>query len=157
MAVSQRHRSVKPHTTMAQLIDLWNAAFFSLRGVELVLYRGRQRRSGPHAGRYDTRLGFEASDDDESDTISSVSSDSDAEDRYAFYGSAHTHHGAGNHWLADSRDARRVRKAEKRLHEKQKRKRREREKERGSGFSLLLTCTNEGQSRLPPNSGYASY
>ena len=157
MAISEKLGNLKPHNVIAHLIDVWNAAFFAPRGVELVLFHGHERRSGPHAGRYDTRLGFELSSEEESDTISSVSSDSDAEGRYAFYGSARSRHGAttSSHWLAESREARRARKAEKKKHDKQK-KRRDRERaKRGSGFSLILTCTNEGQSRL--QAGYAGY
>ncbi|KAF8583970.1 hypothetical protein K439DRAFT_1182913 [Ramaria rubella] len=147
----------KPHNVVAQLIDIWNASFFSLRGVELVLFRGRQRRSGPLAGRYDSRLGGEDFSDDESDTISSVSSDSDVENM--FYGGTQSRYGVGgNSWLTDSREARRVRKAAKKLLEKQSRKRHEREKERGSGFSLYLTCANDGQpSRVPYAAATSAY
>lgn len=158
LAVRERQRSKKNYSMVAQLIDIWNASFFSIRGVELVLYRGRRQYSGPHAGHYDNRLGIEGSSEDESDTISTVSSDSDAEERYMFYGGGHSRHGGtSNHWLTDSREARHERKLEKRKLREKKRMRRERERvrERGSGFKLFLVCIGEGQPRLPPNSsGY---
>jgi len=37
-------------TLAADPVDLWNSAFFLVRGVEVVLYKGRERRSGPNAG-----------------------------------------------------------------------------------------------------------
>lgn len=41
---------------VADLINLWNKSFFLPRRVEVVLYKGRERRSGPRAGKSDHRL-----------------------------------------------------------------------------------------------------
>lgn len=41
---------------VADLINLWNKSFFLPRRVEVVLYKGRERRSGPRAGKSDDRL-----------------------------------------------------------------------------------------------------
>ena len=146
--------SKRPQKLVAELIDVWNASFFSVRGVELVLSRGRQRLSGPHAGHYEDRLGDDGTDDDESDTISSVSSDSDADDRYEFYGGAQGRYGTSAiPWLADSREAHRARKARKLVDKQKKRKRRERErgKASGSGYTIYLSCIGDGQ---PPRFTY---
>ena len=106
--------------------------------------------SGPHAGRYDDRLGNDGISDDESDSISSVSSESDAEDRYEFYGGSQTRYG---NWLADSKEAHRARKARKLVEKQKKRKRRERERrdESGSGYAIYLSCIADGQ---PPRFTY---
>ena len=65
-------RPPKRTTLTADLIDLWNTSFFFKRGVEVVLFKGRERRSGRGAGSVELHLpGF---DDilDVSDTDSSV-------------------------------------------------------------------------------------
>ncbi|EJD00871.1 uncharacterized protein FOMMEDRAFT_169100 [Fomitiporia mediterranea MF3/22] len=55
------------------LLDLWNSAFFIPRCVELVLYKGRNQKSGRGANNPDTRLAPEElvssdSDDDDDET-----------------------------------------------------------------------------------------
>ncbi|KAG2343464.1 hypothetical protein BDR05DRAFT_963008 [Suillus weaverae] len=41
---------------VADLINLWNRSFFRSRRVEVILYKGRERRSGPRAGTVDDQL-----------------------------------------------------------------------------------------------------
>lgn len=41
---------------VADLINLWNKSFFLPRRVEVILYKGREPRSGPHAGIVDDQL-----------------------------------------------------------------------------------------------------
>ena len=60
----------------ADLVDLWNDKFFYLRGVELRLYKGKEKRTGKNAGMVEKHLpGYEDGDSDSSSTGSS----SDAE------------------------------------------------------------------------------
>ena len=77
-------RTPKRTTLTADLVDLWNASFFLKRGVEIVLFKGRERRSGRNAGSVELHLpGFDDlasySDDSEDDDESSED-DSDLED-----------------------------------------------------------------------------
>ena len=56
-------RPPKRSTLAADVIDLWNASFFRMRGVEVILYKGRERRSGRYAGTVDMNLpGFDKFD-----------------------------------------------------------------------------------------------
>ncbi|KAG2077711.1 hypothetical protein BDR04DRAFT_1088817 [Suillus decipiens] len=41
---------------ITDLINWWNKCFFLPRRVEVILYKGRERRSGPHAGTVDNQL-----------------------------------------------------------------------------------------------------
>jgi hypothetical protein len=56
-------RVPKRSTLAADLVDLWNSSFFLARGVEVVLYKGRERRSGPNAGLIDRQLPTYDADD----------------------------------------------------------------------------------------------
>ncbi|KAG1874726.1 hypothetical protein DFJ58DRAFT_322410 [Suillus subalutaceus] len=47
---------------VADLINLWNNSFFLPRRVEIVLYKGRERRSGPRAGTVDDQLSLPESE-----------------------------------------------------------------------------------------------
>lgn len=131
-------------TVAAEMIELWNSSFFLRRGVEVVLYKGRECRTGPGAGRKSARLDRAEIDEssDESSTDSSLS-DSDDGRRQAGYGS---HYGGGGggygepggQWGADTEAARRERR-----HRKKEKKRRERErkrKEKSKKYSLWITC-----------------
>lgn len=51
-----KNRPPSRSSIVADLINLWNESFFLPRRVEVVLYKGRERRSGPHAGKSDHRL-----------------------------------------------------------------------------------------------------
>lgn len=137
-----------------------------------MLYRGRQRCSGPQAGRYDAYLPQTAGDthhhsededeeEDDSDfdtdfdsDLSTLSSESGPAGPHAYpdyfgYGAASVRYGpAGSRWMADSREAHRARKEAKRL-KRQKREQRQREKERrrkeGLPYSLYVSCVGDGQ------------
>ncbi|GJJ07690.1 hypothetical protein Clacol_001895 [Clathrus columnatus] len=152
----------KPATVIAQLIDIWNAAFFAPRGVELVLFRGRQRCSGPQAGRYDAYLGMvdgngEGSDDSDLSTLSSGSE----EDPYAqdVFGYGSSRYGpAGSHWITDSVKARRARKEAMRLKMKQRKMReKERRRKQGLPYTLYLECLGNGQPLRMSSSTTAAY
>src|ERR1700761_8352309 len=66
-------RSSRPSVVTAELVDLWNNSFFTSRGVEVVLFKGRERRSGQGFGQIERNLpGF----GNPSDSDSSVSSSS---------------------------------------------------------------------------------
>lgn len=141
-------RAPKQSTLAADLIDLWNSSFFLVRGVEVVLYKGRQRRSGPNAGVIDRHLPTYGPDDSYSDLSSTDSSDSDDsgdsdDDRsrgayggeYGLYG----RQSAGQ--MADygeARRRRRERKNEKKRRHKEK-KMRKKAKERENKYALYLT------------------
>jgi hypothetical protein len=105
------------------LIDLWNSSFFTPRGVEVILFEGRERRSGQMIGQTERDLpGF--SEDSDSDSLSS-------DDQYA--------RGAGvGGSYADSRRMRADSKAEKRRKKKEKARRGRRERERT--FALYMKC-----------------
>ena len=84
-------RPPKRSTLAADVIDLWNASFFIRRGAELVLYKGRERRSGRDIGAVDIHLpGFDDYDDyDDDDTISDDSEYDNDRHRYGAYGGAY--------------------------------------------------------------------
>lgn len=55
----------RPHSRssiVADLINWWNNSFFLPRRVEIVLYKGRERRSGPRAGNTDDQLSLPESE-----------------------------------------------------------------------------------------------
>ncbi|KAF9468882.1 hypothetical protein BDZ94DRAFT_549085 [Collybia nuda] len=142
------------------LVDLWNASFFFVRGIELVLYRGKERRSGPHAGAMERDLPYH---DDPRDCPSSTSEeeseDSEGSDyaggRDPYGRSAHGRHGLNDVFEAGRRrrEIKSAARAEKkkRRHE---RNRRRREKYREKKYSLYLTSvplgvTQGGSSGMP--------
>lgn len=47
---------VRPSSAVAKTMDIWNTAFFLNRKLEIVLYRGLERRSGATAGKRSERL-----------------------------------------------------------------------------------------------------
>lgn len=53
---SAARQLVRPSSAVAKTIDIWNASFFYGRKLELILYRGLERRSGLTAGRKSERL-----------------------------------------------------------------------------------------------------
>jgi hypothetical protein len=113
MPVPPGSRLPRPSTAVADLVELWNNSFFVPRQVEIVLYKGRERRTGPDAGMVDDLPilddGLELSESSEEE-----SDDSEAEEaRYGGYGGYNA-----------ARDARRARRAEKKQRRKEKRERR---------------------------------
>lgn len=134
-----------------ELVELWNTAFFRVRGVELVLYKGRERKTGPQAGVVDKNLPYlEAADD----YISSSSETEDTDDSDSDYGVGRypNVYGQNNPQqpLASVFEAGRLRKeaklaakAERRKKRREKHRRR-REKYRQRKYSLYLTCLING-------------
>jgi hypothetical protein len=148
-SVREGGRAPRRTTVSADLIDLWNTSFFFPRGVEVVLYKGRERRSGRLAGQVDRDLPVFDSYDEESSAGSDVShgSDSDFDDAYstARYGA----YGAGRrNEVAELREARKRRKEtedEKRKEKDRKARRRIREMEKK--YSIYLTCIDQAGYR----------
>jgi hypothetical protein len=119
------------------LINLWNVSFFAPRGVELVLYKGRERRTGLNAGQLDPDL---ASYDDDSDDPSSSSSSS-----LEYGNSAGGHYGRPPMEMSDSRRRRQEEKQERRRRRKEKKARR---KAKAKGYSVYVSYLSLGN----PNS-----
>jgi len=46
----QMKTTMRPSSAVARTVDVWNISFFHDRGLELVLYRGLERRTGETAG-----------------------------------------------------------------------------------------------------------
>ncbi|KAI0356544.1 hypothetical protein OH77DRAFT_1503505 [Trametes cingulata] len=140
-------RPPKRSTLAADVIDLWNVSFFHPRGVEMVLYKGRERRSGRMAGTIDMGLpGFDERDVS-SPSDSSDDDDGSAEerhrDRYGAYGGVYGRQAEAE--LREARRARRERKAERRRRKMDK-KIRKRAKELERTYAVYLQCVqpNEG-------------
>jgi hypothetical protein len=119
----------KRSTLIADLINLWNDSFFRARRVEVVLYKGRERRSGPHAGTVDSHLPMPVFDSD-SDLSDSESSSSESDDGGGYYGRGMD--------LAESKRRRREMKEDKKRRKKEK-KLRKKVKERERQYALYLT------------------
>ena len=111
------------------MINLWNASFFGPRGVELVLYKGRERRTGPNAGQLDSEL---ASYDESDDYSSSDSSGSDFLDHGNPAGGPYRRPAE----MSDSRRRRHEEKQERRRRRKEKKARR---KAKAKGYSVYVT------------------
>lgn len=151
-------RPPKRSTLTADLMDLWNASFFGRRGVEVVLYKGRERRSGRSVGTVDLHLpGFDTYDDsddyDSSGDSSDDSSEDERDDRYR-HGNAYggVYGRQVDSQMAELREARRLRrerKAEKKLRRREK-KRRAKLRELERKYSLYLTCTSPREGGLGP-------
>lgn len=122
-------RPPKPSALSADLINLWNVSYFAPRGVELVIYKGRERRTGPHAGQLDPDL---ASYDDDSDGLSSSSSSSSLEYGNPMGG----HYGRPPMEMSDSRRRRQEEKQERRRRRKEKKARR---KAKARGYSVYVS------------------
>ena len=139
-------RAPKRTTLTADLIDLWNTSFFLKRGVEVVLFKGRERRSGRNVGSVELHLpGFDdlaSYSDDSEDESDSSEDDSDVEDRYR-YASGGAYGRGVEAQLAELREVKRERrerkKAEKRRR-KQEKKQRRKLKEAERKYALYVTC-----------------
>jgi hypothetical protein len=76
----QEGRILKRSTLATDLVKVWNDSFFFPRGVELILYKGRESRNGRYAGMVDPEfLGFDLAAGGTSD-YSSESSEQYSED-----------------------------------------------------------------------------
>ena len=125
---------------VADLIDLWNSSFFITRRVEVVLFKGRERRSGANAGTVDYNLPGLRPD---ASSSSSSSSDSGSEsDRYTGYSRG-----------ADLTESRRRHKEEKRRRKKEKKLRRK-AKELERAYVLYLTYVHPRDLPGPTPHGY---
>lgn len=143
-APSPNGAAVHRATLSADLIDLWNNRFFSPRSVEMVLYRGRERRSGPAhlLGVKDIILpegGSDDSDDDSGSDDDSDSEDDDNDDDPRFAGRKQGAYGVPGGYFANPEEERRARKREKKKEKKRMRKeRRKRRKEAGRAWAIYL-------------------
>ncbi|KAG1792398.1 uncharacterized protein HD556DRAFT_1432578 [Suillus plorans] len=134
----------KRTSLVADLINLWNDSFFRARRVEVVLYKGRERRSGPHTGTMDKNLPMPDLDfDSDSDSSESSSLSSESEDEY---------YGRGVD-LAESKRRRREKKEEKKWRKKEK-KIRKKAKERERQYALYLNYIAPRDMPVPGNSYY---
>jgi len=130
-------RPPKPSTLAAELIDLWNASFFFARGIEVVLYKGHERRSGSQIGKVDLNM---PSYDDDSDSSSSSEEDTDESDYGNTPAGPYGRPTSGQHSLSDAgRRRRRETKQEKRQRHKEKKQRRK-AKAREKKYALYITC-----------------
>ncbi|KAI0303192.1 hypothetical protein BC826DRAFT_983885 [Russula brevipes] len=141
-------RSSRSSVVTAELIDLWNSSFFTPRGVEVVLFKGHERRSGPYAGQVERNLpGFGDDSDSDSDSSSlssdssSLSSDSSSrsDDKYGRGGGGGAGGGYYGGGYPDSKRRKAEHKAEKKRKAKEKKARR-RARERERTYALYITC-----------------
>ncbi|KAJ7638584.1 hypothetical protein FB45DRAFT_903294 [Roridomyces roridus] len=136
-------RDQKKSSLAADLIHLWNSSFFFHRGVEVVLYKGRERRTGPSAGVVDLPLMSHDDRDDDSSSSSSSSEDSDSDDG-ARYPNTYMYGQQGPMPdVLEQRRRRREMKAEKKRRRKEKKARRK-AKQREKKYSLYITCVPNG-------------
>ena len=146
-SAKQDGRPPKRSVVATDLVELWNTSFFIPRGVEIIIYKGRERRNGKYAGRVDTMLqGFNLTVDDITDSSSDLSHD-DSDDDYvppggARYGNYGGVYGRQDPTTIEGREARLRRKEieeeEKRKRKEKKLRRRLREMERL--YTVHLTC-----------------
>jgi len=146
-SAKQDGRAPKRVVVATDLVELWNASFFVPRGVELIIYKGRERRNGKYAGRLDMDLsGFNLTADDITDSSSELT-EGDSEDdyvppggaRYGNYGGVYGRQDATNIEARDARLRRKGIKEEERKRRKEKEvRRRLRDLERK--YTLHLTC-----------------
>jgi hypothetical protein len=148
LPTNDQNRSSRSSQVTAELIELWNNSFFSQRGVDVVLFKGHERRSGPWAGQIERNLpGFR--DDSDSGSNDSLSSDdsSSSNDKYGrgaaagggYYGSAY----------GDSKRRKAERKAEKKRKNKEKKARR-RARERERTYAIYITCISPRDGAIGP-------
>ena len=139
-------RPPKRTVLTADLIDLWNASFFLRRGVEAVLFKGRERRSGRNSGVVELHLpGFDdiaaASESESSSSSESESDDYDDRAKYGPYGGAYGRQTATA--MAEMAEARRLRRERKRAEKKRRRlekKQRKKLREAERTYALYITC-----------------
>jgi hypothetical protein len=140
--MSSGSRTPKRSTLVRDLIDLWNINFFLPRSVEVVLYKGRERRSGPKLGISDIRLEYGDDDDDSytSDTDTSEDSELSGEERYRAqeYGVYGRQPVGQMTEMLEARRRRREKNIEKRRKRKEKKIRRK-QRERLNKYALYLT------------------
>ncbi|RPD80602.1 hypothetical protein L226DRAFT_452709 [Lentinus tigrinus ALCF2SS1-7] len=127
-------RPPKRSTLTADVIDLWNASFFRTRGVEMILYKGRERRSGRLAGTVDMHLpGFDRFD------VSSPSESEDTEDDDSADDRDRYRYGGGSGYSRSDTRRTRERKAERKKRKMDK-KVKKRMKELERSYAIYLQC-----------------
>ncbi|KAG6907834.1 hypothetical protein DXG01_007216 [Tephrocybe rancida] len=135
----------KRSSVIADLVDLWNESFFFVRGAELVLYRGKERRTGPRSGTVERDLPYLDEPDDYISSEEEVSEDNSNSD--LDYGAGRYQHAYGDphQQLAEVFEDGRRRKEMKLAREAERRKRRQerhrkrRERFRARKYALYLT------------------
>ncbi|KAF9471836.1 hypothetical protein BDN70DRAFT_938634 [Pholiota conissans] len=125
-------------TLAADLIDLWNASFFFNRGVEMILYKGKERRTGRQAGLIDHHLPDYDDEDDYSSSSDCSTSDSERE-----YNRVSGPYGrTTSNQMMELQEARRRRHEEKkeRRRRRKEKKARRRAKARDKSYSVYIVC-----------------
>lgn len=138
-------------TLARDLVDLWNHSFFFHRGVELILYKGREKRTGIHAGDPSVRLpNYDDTDDTSSSSSSSSSSslDSDDSDYAKRVTDAYGRPLAGQVDMQEARRRRLEAKQEKKRRRKEKKARRK-AKARDKTYSVYVACLSRGPPGVP--------
>ncbi|KAL1732730.1 hypothetical protein EV714DRAFT_270359 [Schizophyllum commune] len=149
LPIAQDGRKQKRSSLVSHMLDAWNQNFYMARGVEVVLYKGRERRSGPASGMMDGVL----QDGGLSDTEESDTTESDLDDENSLtgaYGGAYGGGGAygrgadGNYGRnADGMYGRQAGKEERRRRRREKRARRK-EREMHKVYSIQVICLPSG-------------
>jgi hypothetical protein len=76
-AYTRYHSAVK---RVAAILSAWNFAFFNPRGLDVVLFKGNERRSGPQFGQPESKIDFLTEAAALSESGSEDSEESDEED-----------------------------------------------------------------------------
>jgi hypothetical protein len=145
-SAKQDGRPPKRSVVATDLVELWNASFFIPRGVEAIVYKGRERRNGKYTGRVDTDIpAFNITVDDITDS-SPESTGLDSEDDYVPPGGARYGNYGGVYGRQDSTnvEAHNARMRRKEIQEQERRKRKEKElrrrlREMEKSYTLYLT------------------
>ncbi|KAG6880403.1 hypothetical protein C0992_000005 [Termitomyces sp. T32_za158] len=136
----------KRSTIVADLVDLWNDSFFLVRGVELVLFRGKERRTGRYSGLIEGNLPYlEEPDDYISSEEEDIDDDSNSDLEYGGGRYQHSGYADPQQQMAEIfeegrrlKEAKLAREAE-RKRRRQERHRKRREKIRARKYALYLT------------------
>ncbi|TDL29156.1 hypothetical protein BD410DRAFT_892504 [Rickenella mellea] len=132
-------RTPKRSSVITDLVDVWNNAFFIPRGVEILLYKGRDLRSGRMAGRKEMRLP-RVEESDLSSTASSEESLSDPDDiGRGAYGAYGRNVQGQERWAEELREARRYRRQRKAEKRRLARQRKLERQERSKKYSLYIS------------------
>lgn len=160
MSTGRDGKPPRPSTLAADLIDLWNVSYFFPRAIELVFFKGTERRTGPRAGTIERNWpGFH----DDYDSSSSSSSGTESSECDVPPVSSYGPPGMPQPTLAEMQYARRKRWEDKRRRRKEKRARRK-ARARQREYSVYITYTPmrtpngvypNSASMIPP--GYAPF
>ncbi|TFK43239.1 hypothetical protein BDQ12DRAFT_642691 [Crucibulum laeve] len=144
-ALAQNGHQPRRSQLAADLIDLWNSSFFLARGVELVLFKGRERRSGAHAGTVDQNLpNYDDDDDDLSSSDDSSSEESDDSDvPTGPYGRP-----PGTY---DDIRRRKEAKVERKKMRRREKKQRRKERAKAKRYALYITCIPQRVPGMQPS------